>query len=90
MSSGVPGVEEVIEEMKRIAGRELELATPIAPEAKLMGDLGLDSLGLTVLAVGLEDRFRVRLNEQDADGVVTVRDLAQLVVRRLREHGGGG
>ena len=78
---------EVIEEMKRIAQRELELAGAIVGDAHLVRDLGLDSLGMTVLAVGLEDRFRVRLNEGDAEGIVTVDDLARLVVRRLAEQG---
>jgi acyl carrier protein len=79
---------EVIEEMKRIAERELELGATIAPGARLVADLGLDSLGMTVLAVGLENRFRVRLNENDGEGIVTVEDLAALVVRRVREQGG--
>jgi acyl carrier protein len=46
-------------------------------------DLQLDSLGLTVLAVGLENRFRVKLSEEDAVGLATVEDLAKLVVTRV-------
>ena len=80
--------DEVIEEMKRIAQRELELTGTIAPGAQLVRDLGLDSLGMTVLAVGLENRFRIRLQETDAEGIVTVEDLARLVVRRLGEQSG--
>jgi acyl carrier protein len=72
--------------MKRIAS-ELELAGPIVPDAQLIRDLGLDSLGLTVLAVGLENRFRIRLNEGDAAGILTVSELAALVVCRAREQG---
>jgi acyl carrier protein len=82
-----PSVDQVLEEMSRIATRELELAGPVKPEAR-MADLGLDSLGLTVLAVGLENRFRVRLKEQDAEGIETASDLAALVVRRVREQRG--
>ena len=54
------------------------------PSSRLLEDLALDSLGLTVLAVGLENRYRVRLDEQDAQGIVTVEDLARLVVSRMR------
>ena len=85
--SAVPDPAEVIEEMKRIAASELELPGAIAPNAELLRDVGLDSLGLTVLAVGLENKFRVRLNEEDGAGIVTVADLAALVVRRVREQG---
>ena len=46
----------------------------------------LDSLGLTVLAVGLENRFRVKLSEEDAAGVRTVADLARCVRRARRRR----
>jgi acyl carrier protein len=42
-------------------------------------------MGAIVLAVGLEDRFRVRLSDEDAGAVVTVDDLVELVERRVRE-----
>ena len=35
-----------------------------------------------MLAVGLEDRFRVILSDEDAAGLRTVGELTQLVVRR--------
>ena len=75
----------VVEEIRRIAARELEVPRPIAPESRLLEDLALDSVGLTVVAVGLEDRFRVKLSEEDADGIHTVADLARLVSRRVAE-----
>jgi acyl carrier protein len=80
---------EVVEEMQRIAARELELPAPLGPQSHLVRDLALDSLGLTVLAVGLENRFRIHLREEDAQGVETVSDLAALVVRRIREEAAG-
>lgn len=86
--SEVPELSTVLEEIARIAGAELELAGRAHPGARLVEDLALDSLGLTVLAVGLENRFRVKLDEQDAEGIVTVEDLARLVVRRAREGRG--
>ena len=84
----IPDVETVIAEILRIARTELELpgGVEVTPTSRLLEDLALDSLGLTVLAVGLENRFRVKLAEQDAEGIVTVRDLAALVVRRVQEQ----
>jgi len=78
---------EVLEAVRTIARTELAMERPIAPEDDLLEDLALDSLGLTVLAVGLENRFRVKLSEEDAAGVRTVRDLAQHVAARTREAG---
>ena len=44
-------------------------------------------LGLITLAVGLEDRFRVRLSEEDVPGLVTFGDVICLVNRRREEAG---
>ena len=76
---------QVLEAIRAIARSELELERPIVPEDDLLRDLLLDSLGLTVLAVGLENRFRVKLSEEDAAGVQTVGDLARHVASRTAE-----
>ncbi len=77
-----PTEEEVLAEISRIVARELEITGPIQSHHGLIQDLRLDSLGLTVLAVGLEDRFRVRLTEEDSAQINTVQDLARLVASR--------
>jgi acyl carrier protein len=76
---------EVVSEIRRILGEELEWKGAVEPTHDLLKDLQLDSLGVTVLAVGLENRFRVKLSEEDAAGVLTVADLAKLVTRRVAE-----
>ena len=73
---------EVLAEIRRIAADELEWKGAVEPGHDLLKDLQLDSLGLTVLAVGLENRFRIRLSEEDAQDVRTVGDLAKLVAQR--------
>lgn len=75
--------QEVLAEIRRIAAEELEWRGEVEPEHDLVGDLQLDSLGLTVLAVGLENRFRIRLSEEDAQGIKTVADLTRLVEGRV-------
>ncbi|MCY1040040.1 acyl carrier protein [Corallococcus sp. bb12-1] len=76
-------VTEVMAEIRRIAREELEFEGVVEPSHDLLRDLHLDSLGLTVLAVGLENRFRVMLSEEDAQGVRTVEDLSRLVATRV-------
>ena len=76
---------EVLEAIRTIARTELEMERPIAPGDDLLQDLALDSLGLSVLAVGLENRFRVKLSEEDAAGVRTVEDLARHVAGRTAD-----
>ena len=78
----MPNEADVLETIRSIARAELELERPVQPGDDLLADLGLDSLSLTILAVGLENRFRVKLSQEDAVGLRTVADLAKLVVRR--------
>ena len=76
---------EVLQFIRALALSELEISRPIGPDEDLISDLALDSLSLTVLAVGLENRFRVKLTEADVEGVRTVGDLARHVALSTQE-----
>lgn len=80
-----PSTESVLAEIHAIAQAELDHSGPIDEDDRLVADLGIDSLGAIVLAVGLENHFRVRLKEHDAGTLVTVGDLVRLVQQRCRE-----
>ena len=63
---------ERIKEVNNMYDRLLKLIKEVMPEAKLEGasvssrlveDLGLDSIGLMMLAMSLEDEFGVHFNE---------------------------
>ena len=75
----------VFEELRRIARVELEYAGELALTQRLHEDLKLDSMAMIVVAVGLENAFRVKLQEEDAGAIATVGDLVKLVVRRVGE-----
>lgn len=75
--------DEVLAVIGRIATEELELGRPVSPSERLTGELELDSMGLTIMAVGLENHFRVRLDEGDAAPLETIDDVITLVLRRL-------
>ena len=75
-------MDEAIAEIRRVLRDELGLSREVRPEDDLVSDLQLDSVSLLTLVVGLEDRFRIALEEHDAAAVRTVRDLAGLVERR--------
>lgn len=76
---------DVLTEIRRIARVDLEYGGDVLPTARLKEDLHLDSMGMIVVAVGLENRFRVKLQEEDADAILTVGDLVALVIRRMAE-----
>lgn len=75
-------MDEVVAEIRRVLREELSLEREVRPADDLVADLQLDSLGLVTLVIGLEDRFRVILSEEDAARVRTVADLAALVAER--------
>ena len=76
---------EILAEIRRVFSVDLEVTEPVEPHHELGRDLRVDSMGAVVLAVALEDRFRVKLSDEDALMVVTVKDLVDLVERRSRE-----
>jgi acyl carrier protein len=81
--------ELALGEIRRILSEELAVAAPVEPGLGLVADLHLDSMELISLAVGLENRFRVKLSEADSAGVSSVGDLASLVARRAVTAAGG-
>lgn len=78
---------QILEELRRIAKKELELNETIEPAMSLKDDLKLDSMGMIIVAVGLENKFRVKLQEEDGGDLSTVADLLSLVERRVTEVG---
>jgi acyl carrier protein len=80
---------EILAEIRRVLAVELEVAAPVELHQELARDLRVDSMGALVLAVALEDRFRVKLAEEDATAV-TVEDLVDLVERRARDARANG
>ena len=75
----------VLEVIRKIARTELEYSGEVLPAQRLHEDLKLDSMAMIIVAVGLENAFRVKLQEEDAGTLATVADLVKLVVRRVGE-----
>ncbi len=76
--------QEILTEIRRVLADDLEFPGPVEPHHELAADLQVDSMGAIILAVALEDRFRVKLTGTEASSVVTVGDLAGVVERAVR------
>ena len=76
----------VLREIRRIVSQEVEWEGEVEHTHPPLKDLQLDSMGLTVLAVELENHFRIRLSAEDSVGVNTVGDLMRLVATRAAEE----
>ncbi len=79
--------EEILAEIRRTLAADLEFRGAVELRHGLATDLQVDSLGALVLAVALEDRFRVKLTGIEAASVESVEDLVGVVERAVREAG---
>jgi acyl carrier protein len=58
-------------------------AVVLTPEASLAADLRLDSLAGMELATHLEDRFRLRITDEELATLRTYGDVERLIVRKV-------
>jgi acyl carrier protein len=73
-------VHEIIE-LVRIEATELNVTAD-----SVLSDIGLDSLKFMSVVFKIEARFDIELQEEDADDLRTVGDLASLVAERIAEQ----
>ena len=81
---------EAIAGIAAVAREHLAYAGELEPSARLVEDLGLDSLRLLTLAAEVENRFQIRLNPEDDAAIATVGDLARAIVAKAGESAGAG
>jgi acyl carrier protein len=86
--------DEVMKLVRDHLSTELEIAPErIQPETRFREDLDADSLDLYELVMELEDRYGIRVSEEEAAEIETVGDAVDYVCARearvLRSDGGG-
>ncbi len=74
---------EVLQGIREVAQQHLGWRQELTPELHLVEDLELDSVRLLTLAIEVENRFRVCLDEDDELAIATVGDLVVAVQRGL-------
>ena len=57
----------------------------LVPEARLVEDLGLDSLDAVELAISVERKFDIEVPEEELTKLKTVADMVALVESRVRQ-----
>lgn len=71
---------DVLEKVTQIVVDRLGVeAEKVTPEASFKDDLGADSLDITELVMELEDAFDMEINEEDAEKIVTVKDVVDYI-----------
>jgi acyl carrier protein len=75
--------DEVMQLVRDHLSTELEVAPErIQPETRFREDLDADSLDLYELVMELEDRYGIRVSEEEAAGIETVGDAVDFVTGR--------
>lgn len=82
--SSVVTLEAVTQQIIDHAGMDAD-ALELTADSSLQSQ-GLDSLKVMSLVFKIEEHFDVVLDEEDADDLQTVGDLAALVVRRIEQQ----
>ena len=57
----------------------------VKPEARLVEDLGADSLDSVELTMALEEEFVIKIPDEDAEKTKTVQDVINYISKRLTE-----
>lgn len=78
--------EEILRGVEAVAQEHLDRPGELRPEMDLIDDLELDSLLLLTLAVEVENRFRICLEQEDEAAIRTVGDLVDTVQRKLEQE----
>ena len=75
-------MERLVGVFARVFEDELDAAA-IRPESRLVGDLGMNSIGMLYMAMELENEFDIKFSNEDFRGLITVGD----VIARVESKG---
>jgi acyl carrier protein len=76
--------EEVFEQVKSILVETLSVdEEKVTPEARFQEDLETDSLDLVELVMTMEDKFGIKITDEEAANIKTVGDAVDFVMGRL-------
>ncbi len=72
------------EKVKKIVAEKLSVdLDEVVPEASFVDDLGADSLDLVELIMTMEEEFDVEISDEDAEKLVTVKDVIEYTRQQL-------
>jgi len=81
--------QDVADGLREIMSARLGLPLEqLVPEARLVEDLGLDSLDAVELAISVERKFDIEVPEDELTKLKTVADMVALVESRIRQAPG--
>ena len=77
-------VDTIEDRVKNILAENLSVSSnDIKMDDMLVEDLGADSLDIVEIVMALEDEFNITISEDDAIGLLTVKELTDYVNRHM-------
>jgi acyl carrier protein len=79
--------EAIRSELIRVFAQHNQTNATVVESSQLVGDLGIDSLGVMEVLAELEDTFKLTIPDDALREVNTVADVAKAVEKRLEKDG---
>jgi len=79
--------ETVQSELAALLAQHADDGVPIADTSHLVGDLGIDSLGVMEIIAEVEDKFGLHIPDEALRELETVGDVSTAIVARLEGDG---
>jgi len=76
---------QIIENINKLLVEDFEIDSDIiSPNAKIVEELGVDSLDFVDIVVFIEEEFNVKLGTDDFKNVVTLQDFYDLIEKKSK------
>jgi acyl carrier protein len=79
--------DSILKELLAVLGEHAQGGAPIREDSHLVGDLGIDSLGVMESVAAIEDKFGLNIPDDALRNVETVADVAKAIEIRLQSEG---
>ena len=71
-------IERIIKVFENVFEDEIDINS-VKPDANLVTDIGMNSIGMLYMAMALEEEFGIKFSNSDFDMLNTVSDVATLI-----------
>jgi len=79
--------EMVVDEVRAVIKQHTDAKADITEQTELVGDLGIDSLGVMEVVADIEDKFELTIGDDQLREVATLGDVVKAIEQRLRQTG---
>jgi len=81
-------MEDVAKTIRALLVEKLGIVyTQITPEANFIKDLGVDSLDHAELVMEMEQKFDIKIPDEDAEKLITIQDVIDYVSSKISNAG---